>query len=515
MRIRGSRLAALALSALLVSAAAAQAIVPNQVDFQGLLLDASGQPASGAVTLTFALFDAPTGGASLWSETHPGVQVVDGVYDVTLGAQVPLTPSLLATANLHLEVEVEGETLSPRRPLLAVPYAVRSETAESAETIGGVSSTFVTQLYQSFAFDGSDPPNDDPSEGFGDSDADGLPNFIDPDNDDDGLLDGAELAQGSDINLVTPAITQISPASFDQGTATLAVEGSNFAPGMAASFDGAPVTPVNVTATSFDVTVTQLSVGATALQVTLANGESASGTVQTTLLIPTITQISPSMFGVGTQLLTVSGSGFAPGMTVTFGGAPVTPVNISASSFEVTVTATGIAVVTLEVTIFNGQTASDTVSVEDRKQVFTTATATDGNLGGMAGADASCQARAAELGLGGTFFAWLGDSTTGPAVRFNRGGPYVRHPGGQLIAPDFDGLTDGSLDAPIGGSGPVWTNVAVDGDATGFDDHCQDWTSGAASDTGRRGEASSTGATWTTLIPQACDQTAILYCFEQ
>ena len=49
------------------------------------------------------------------------VQIVDGVYDVTLGGTTPLTPSLLSAGAVYLEIDVDGETLSPRRQLLAVP----------------------------------------------------------------------------------------------------------------------------------------------------------------------------------------------------------------------------------------------------------------------------------------------------------------------------------------------------------------------------------------------------------
>ena len=72
-----------------------------------------------------------------------------------------------------------SETLSPRQRLVAVPYAVRATTAESAETVDGVPLLFITQAFADFAFDGAAPPNQDPSEGTGDTDGDLLPNFLD------------------------------------------------------------------------------------------------------------------------------------------------------------------------------------------------------------------------------------------------------------------------------------------------------------------------------------------------
>jgi hypothetical protein len=263
----------LALCALAFPAAAA---VPGQVDFQGLLLDSSGQKVNGAVDLVFTLFGAPTGGSALWTESHPDVPVSDGVYGVTLGTTTPLTPAILGSGNVHLQISVDGETLTPRRQLLAVPYAVRAQTAENSENVAGVAGGFYGQIIEDFQFDGGTPPNLDPSEGFGDADGDGLANFMDSDNDADSFSDVAELAQGSDINLVTPVITAFSPdVRLDQLPATVHVTGSNFEPGMSVSVGGANVAPTNVTAGAFDVvfptqTATQVNVVVTRL-----NGQSA------------------------------------------------------------------------------------------------------------------------------------------------------------------------------------------------------------------------------------------------
>ena len=191
------------------------AAVPGQVDFQGLLLDSAGQPVNGAVNLTFTLFDAVTGGSPQWTESHVAISVVDGVYDVTLGSQLALTPSVLGGGSLFLEVIVDGETLSPRRPLLAVPYAVRAETAESVESVGGIDPTFIAQIFEHVDYDGNGIPNDDPIEGVVDVDQDGKANFIDPDNDGDEIDDSTEVGLGSDPNVVTPQVTGFTPSELE------------------------------------------------------------------------------------------------------------------------------------------------------------------------------------------------------------------------------------------------------------------------------------------------------------
>ena len=103
-----------------------------------------------------------------------------------------------------LLVVVDAETLTPRQRLVAVPYALE---AESANNVGGVGATFVSEVFEHFAFDGAEPPNDDPSEGLGDADGDGIANFVDPDNDNDGISDASEVSAGTDINLVTPVVS--------------------------------------------------------------------------------------------------------------------------------------------------------------------------------------------------------------------------------------------------------------------------------------------------------------------
>ena len=81
---------------------------PTQIPFQGLLLDSSGEKINGSVDLDFELFDALVSGTSLWSETHLGVIVVDGVYSANLGSNVPLTGTTLAGGTSFLEITVGG-----------------------------------------------------------------------------------------------------------------------------------------------------------------------------------------------------------------------------------------------------------------------------------------------------------------------------------------------------------------------------------------------------------------------
>ena len=95
--------------------------VPSSINFQGKLTDNGGNPLTGTYNMTFYLFTLSSGGSALWSQNPPSVQVTDGIYSVQLGG---LTPSLFLNNNLYLEVEIEGETLTPRQQLTSTAFAM-------------------------------------------------------------------------------------------------------------------------------------------------------------------------------------------------------------------------------------------------------------------------------------------------------------------------------------------------------------------------------------------------------
>lgn len=143
--------------ALLAGAAAAAAASPNpqEVSFQGKLLDSSNNPRNGPANFVFTLFDDATAGSQLWTETQNGVTVTNGVFSVRLGAVAALTPGILDQATAYLRVQVDPdaggplpqETLSPRTKLVAAPYAIQAMQLAGAGNVyvhagGLVYSTF-------------------------------------------------------------------------------------------------------------------------------------------------------------------------------------------------------------------------------------------------------------------------------------------------------------------------------------------------------------------------------------
>ncbi len=121
----------LALALAVAAPAAAHADVPSRLTFTGRLADPSGAPAVGPQNLGFRLHDAPSNGVQVWTESHPGVDAIDGLVHVALGATTALDASVFDGRNLWLEIVVNNVTLTPRLQVGSVPYAVRAAVADA------------------------------------------------------------------------------------------------------------------------------------------------------------------------------------------------------------------------------------------------------------------------------------------------------------------------------------------------------------------------------------------------
>lgn len=170
------------------------------------------------------------------------------------------------------------------------------------------------------------------------------------------------------------------------------------------------------------------------------------------------------------------------------------------------------------------------------KRVFVTSTTYNGNLGGLVGADAKCQAGADSANLGGTWKAWLSDSNTSANSRLtHNSGPYKRLDG-VTVADNWADLIDGNLQNSIGttetgsiiGGWYVWTFTSLDGETLINKNsyNCHNWTTAGSAldnDLGIVGNNGYTNEGWTTslLNPpctgnyQVSSPNIHLYCFEQ
>ena len=107
--------------AMLILAPALQAEVPHLINFQGVL-QMGGTELTGAFEITFRLYDASSGGSSLWSETD-SVHAINGYYAVVLGKTTAL--DLEFNQDLWLALEITGQPeMAPRFQLTSSPYAL-------------------------------------------------------------------------------------------------------------------------------------------------------------------------------------------------------------------------------------------------------------------------------------------------------------------------------------------------------------------------------------------------------
>ncbi len=105
--------------------------VPRLISVQGRLTDATDAPLSGSYSFLFTIFDASTGGSSLWSETQ-NVVVDKGIFNATLGQVTPLTIGF--DKDYWLEVVVNGQTLSPRIRITSSAYSVTADRLSNVTT---------------------------------------------------------------------------------------------------------------------------------------------------------------------------------------------------------------------------------------------------------------------------------------------------------------------------------------------------------------------------------------------
>ncbi|NQT21433.1 MAG: hypothetical protein HQ592_17130 [Planctomycetes bacterium] len=142
-------------------AGGARADVPRLISYQGNLTDASG-PVSAAKTIVLGFYDADTGGNLLqgFTETHT-VTVKDGIFNVLIGSATPggVPPIIFdgpPGAAVYLSINVEGQELLPRRQVVSVAYALRSEMAMQSKHTGEAENALLLDGLDSLQFLRSD-----------------------------------------------------------------------------------------------------------------------------------------------------------------------------------------------------------------------------------------------------------------------------------------------------------------------------------------------------------------------
>ena len=123
-------------AALLILSGLAHPAPSVTIGFQGYLASAGGTPIDGTISMTFRLYTDPVAGSSVWTETQ-SVAVGNGLYSVALGSVETLPADFAPQYYLGVTAGSDSE-MTPRTPLQWVPYARRSEVANTVANPSGL-----------------------------------------------------------------------------------------------------------------------------------------------------------------------------------------------------------------------------------------------------------------------------------------------------------------------------------------------------------------------------------------
>ena len=160
---------------------------------------------------------------------------------------------------------------------------------------------------------------------------------------------------------VGPSISSVSPTSgTTSGGTSVTISGAGFVAGATVLFGSTAGTVTAITATSITVTTPAHAAGVVNVVVKDPSGQSATlANSFTYAAAPTISRISPtSGTRNGGTTVTISGSNFVSGATVTFGSTQATVRSLSSTSISVRTPAHAAGTVNVVVTNPSGQSAT-------------------------------------------------------------------------------------------------------------------------------------------------------------
>ncbi|MBI5528459.1 MAG: hypothetical protein HY897_19170, partial [Deltaproteobacteria bacterium] len=97
--------------------------IPRTIVVRGYLTDLAGAPVTKVVPMTYGIYKAVDGEDMVLEEDLGSVSVSTGVYFVELGSKGGLDAAFLGSAELYLEVRVDGTKMAPRQKIGSVPYS--------------------------------------------------------------------------------------------------------------------------------------------------------------------------------------------------------------------------------------------------------------------------------------------------------------------------------------------------------------------------------------------------------
>ncbi len=163
-----------------------------------------------------------------------------------------------------------------------------------------------------------------------------------------------------------PTVTSISPTNgTTAGGTSVTITGTGFLTGATVSIGGTAATNVNVVG-STSITTTTPAHAAGAVNVVVTNTDAQAGTLTNGYIYgnpaPTVTSISPTTGSVaGGTSVTITGTGFLTGATVTLGGTAATNVNVVGAT-SITARTLAHAAGAVNVVVTNGDAQSGTLT---------------------------------------------------------------------------------------------------------------------------------------------------------
>lgn len=139
----------------------ALASVPSVINYQGRLTQPSGAPVADATyPMLFSIYDAPTNGTALWSETNASVQVKGGLFATMLGSVTPIPATTFDSPSRYFAVKVASDAeMTPRQQIASVGYSFRAATVDDgAITASKLATGVATPAGAIMQFGGSSAP---------------------------------------------------------------------------------------------------------------------------------------------------------------------------------------------------------------------------------------------------------------------------------------------------------------------------------------------------------------------
>ncbi|MBU0649049.1 hypothetical protein KJ969_03040, partial [Patescibacteria group bacterium] len=125
-----------------------EAAINKYLNYQGKLLNSTSIPvADSSYNITFKIYNAPTGGATLWSDSI-SVSTQNGLFSILLGSSSTIDLNFEDESAYYLGVEVEGDgEMTPRKQIGAAAYAFNSDLLDGLDkTQAGSTSAAIVAL---------------------------------------------------------------------------------------------------------------------------------------------------------------------------------------------------------------------------------------------------------------------------------------------------------------------------------------------------------------------------------